>query len=227
QGTNSFSIRASGSGMTPAIDGFHFVYQQMAGDAEVVAHLEKLDSPSGHAQTGLMIRQTLGPESANAVVLVNQGEAASFQYRVTRKKPGPTLRGSNVVAPCWLKLEKKDKFYVGSVSEDGNDWKVVGGQTINLGPARNPQDQWFIGLAISSRTNSGVCRAVFDDVRVHSFGLNAEYFSDDFHTLGKSEILTKLDRSWDNDRPFGVRCTGAIIPKLTQSWAFLVEPKDT
>src|SRR5207302_8394240 len=35
QAGNSFVIRASGIGVTPKIDGFHFVFQPMAGDAEI------------------------------------------------------------------------------------------------------------------------------------------------------------------------------------------------
>src|SRR4051812_31671695 len=93
EGNDSFSIRASGIGIGQTIDGLHFVYQQIAGDAEIIAHVASLESSSALAQAGLMIRQTLGPESAHAAVLLSQRDPAAFHYRVSRKKPNPELRG--------------------------------------------------------------------------------------------------------------------------------------
>src|SRR6266404_9626818 len=43
QETNSFTIRASGIGIGQTMDGFHFVYQPMAGDAEIVARVAALE----------------------------------------------------------------------------------------------------------------------------------------------------------------------------------------
>ena len=226
QTANSFVVRASGTGVAPSADGFHFLFQPMAGDAEIVARVTALEGPRG-CQAGLMIRQTLGPESAHAAVLLNRDGAISFQHRVSRKRPNPPLRGPTVSAPCWLKLEKKDKFYVGSISEDGKNWKVAGGQTINLGPARNREDLWLIGLVASSRTNRGLCTAIFEEVSVRAWGVKADFFADDFHTLSKTEILAAVNRAWEENRPSAVRCTGEIIPTTSDTYSFLVEPRES
>src|SRR5204862_146146 len=83
-----------------------------------------------------------------------------------------------------------------SVSDDGHNWKVVGSQTIALSPTRNRDDQWYIGLVASSHSNGAFCTAVFDQVEVRSAGLKVDFFSDDFKTLLKTEILARLDRVW-------------------------------
>src|SRR3954468_24468653 len=96
QQSNSFTIRCSGTGIEKENDSFHFVYLPMTGDAEIVAKLEQLASNAGHAQAALMIRQTLGPESAHAAVIVNQNDVPTFQYRVSRKRPAPPFRGQKI-----------------------------------------------------------------------------------------------------------------------------------
>ncbi|HMC26640.1 MAG TPA: PA14 domain-containing protein [Verrucomicrobiae bacterium] len=226
QAGNSFVIRASGIGVTPKIDGFHFVFQPMAGNAEITARVTTLEGGIRGAQAGLMIRQTLGPESAHAAVLLNRDEASSFQWRQSRKKVNPALTAPKAAAPSWLKLEKRDNFYIGSISDDGKTWKTVGGQTIKLSPTRNREDLWQIGLVVSSHTNGGLCTAMFDEVRVHSYGLKADFFSDDFRTISRKEILPAVNRLWEENRPFAVRCTGEIIPKRSDAYSFTVEPKD-
>src|SRR6185369_6971720 len=113
-----------------------------------------------------------------------------------------------------------------SISEDGITWNVVGSQNISLGTTRNREDQWFIGLAVSSHTNGGLCSAVFDDVRVRSYGVKADYFKDEFQTLTKSDIISKTATALDGERPAAVRWTGQIIPKYSETYSFIVEPKE-
>ncbi len=229
QTTNSFAVRASGVGLNQSVDGFHFIYQPMSGDGEIVARIAGLDSKFPQAEAGLMIRQTLGPESAHAAVVLSLRNAPAFHYRVSRKRPNPEMRGPPTPAARWLKLEKREKFYIGSVSEDGKNWKVVGSQTINLGSSRNRDDQWFIGLAVSSHTNNGLCAAQFEQVSWRLHGIKAELFSDEFKTPIKTLILSNLPevaRSWEEDRPSAVRWTGQLIPQYTDRYSFSVRSSD-
>lgn len=227
QDSDSFTLRGSGIGIGQTIDGFHFVYQQIAGDAEIVARVANLESSSPLAQAGLMIRQTLGPESAHAAVLLSQRDPAAFHYRVSRKKPNPELRGPKAPPPRWLKLEKKERFFLGSISEDGQNWKVVGSQTIALSPTRNREDQWYLGLAASSHANGTFCAALFDHVQVRSSGWRVDFFSDDFKTLLKTEVLARLERAWENGQPAtALRCTAELVPPRSGRYSFLVDPKE-
>jgi hypothetical protein len=229
QTSNSFAVRASGTGLTSAIDGFHFVYQEMAGDAEIIAHLAEVETSGPKAQAGLVIRQTLGPESADAAVLVSPGNPAAFQYRISRKRANPELHGPKRSAPQWLKLEKKDKFYIGSISEDGKNWSVVGSQTIKLAPTRNLDDQWYIGLAVSSQANAADCTAQFDHVSVRLHGLTTQLFSDEFKTVTKTVVLPNFPKgaqSWDGPRPAAIRCSGQFLPAQSDQYTFSVRASE-
>ncbi len=225
QQSNSFILQAAGTGLTPALDGFHFVFQSITGDGEIVARVKDLSSTSRRGQAALMIRQTLGPESAHAAVIFNEREAPVFQYRVSKKRPNPLLRGTKVTPPCWLKLERHGKFYIGSISADGHEWKVVGSQTITLAPTRNRDDQWYVGLGVSSSTNNALCTVHFDEVSIFSKGIKAEMFSDEFKTLTKAIVLPGFNpsgRSWADDRPVAIRWTGQWIPPYTEKYSFSI-----
>jgi len=230
QASNSvFAVRASGTGITPKIDGFHFVYVQMGGDAEIVARISNLESKSAAAQAGLMIRQTLGPESPQAAVLLTPDHETEFQSRASRKKPNSEMRRSKSPRAQWLKLTKRGKFFTGFVSEDGRDWKVVGSQTISLSPTRNPDDQWFIGLAVSSHANSAVCAGRFEEVSVHLQGLKADLFVDEFKTPAKTLILPNLPKtasSFEEYHPTTIRWTGQILAQHQDRYSFEIRSRD-
>jgi len=229
QTSNSFAVRASGAGLGGSADAFHFVFQQMAGDGEIVARLAEVDPRHPRAEAALVIRQTLGPESAFAAVVVSPGAPATFQYRVSRSKPNPGLRGPKASVPQWLKLEKKDKFYIGSISEDGKNWRVVGSQTIKLSPTRNLDDQWYIGLAASSHSNGTACTTLFDEISVRLHGITFQLFTDDFKTLSSTMILPnfpKAPRSWEGPHPAAIRCTGQFIPPQTDQYSFSIRASE-
>src|SRR5207245_9807143 len=56
----TFTVAGAGQGtMITASDGFHFVYQPLAGDGTIVARVVSVQG-SASAQVGIMIRETLG-----------------------------------------------------------------------------------------------------------------------------------------------------------------------
>jgi hypothetical protein len=162
-------------------------------------------------------------------VLVSPGSPAAFQYRVSRKRPNPELHGPKRSAPQWLKLEKKDKFYVGSVSEDGTNWAVVGSQTIKLAPTRNLDDQWYIGLAVSSQADGADCTAQFDRVSMRLHGLTTQLFSDEFKTVTKTVVLPNFPKGaqgWEGPRPATIRCSGKFVPAQSDQYTFSVRASE-
>jgi hypothetical protein len=124
-----------------------------------------------------------------------------------------------------LKLERHGKFLVGSTSVDGNEWKVIGSQTIALAATRNRDDQWYIGLGVSSHTNTALCTAYFDEVSISARGVKAEMFSDEFKTLTKTLIVPGFSpsgRSWADDRPLAIRWTGRWMPPYSEKYSFAI-----
>jgi hypothetical protein len=132
---SKFLIRASGTDIWEHSDGFHFVYQPMEGDCEIVARLKDIQSAGQWAMAGLMIREKLTPDSVHATMMATTQLKAKLRRRVatggTTLSTGPSA--GNITIPKWLKLTRKGDSFKGYVSDDGRTWKLVDSDTIKFG----------------------------------------------------------------------------------------------
>src|SRR5262249_30697985 len=64
----TFNVSGSGTTLGPPPDQFHLVYQQLSGDGQIVARVVSVQSTSTYAKAGVMIRETLDPRSAYAMM---------------------------------------------------------------------------------------------------------------------------------------------------------------
>ena len=65
----TFTVKASGADIWGTADQFHFVYQQLSGDGEIVARVASIQNVNVWAKAGVMIRETLDANSKHAMVL--------------------------------------------------------------------------------------------------------------------------------------------------------------
>src|SRR5204863_5430920 len=72
------------------------------------------------------------------------------------------LSGSTQVRPTWLKLTRSGSTVVGSVSADGNTWRIVGSTTLSIG------SNAVIGLVVTSHDAAVLNASTFDNVAVSS-----------------------------------------------------------
>ncbi|MCK0148371.1 PKD domain-containing protein, partial [Arenibacter sp. F26102] len=117
-------------------DEFHYVYQELQGDGEIIAQLMSLEQTNGWAKAGVMMRSDLDANSAMAMMIMapnpnNTGiPAYSFQYRPTK---GGTLGTGNYTAPApapggfphYLRLVRSGNTLTAYVSETNGSWVQV------------------------------------------------------------------------------------------------------
>jgi hypothetical protein len=66
-----FTVQGRGVDIWDAADGFHFVYQSLDGDGEILLRVATQDmSTDPWAKAGVMIRETLNADSAHAMMVV-------------------------------------------------------------------------------------------------------------------------------------------------------------
>jgi regulation of enolase protein 1 (concanavalin A-like superfamily) len=111
-------------------------------------------------KAGVMIRETMDPGSANALMLVSYSKGLSFQRRVAGGGVSTSTAGSIVGAPYWVKLERIGNTFNAYSSPDGTTWTLVGSDTIAM--AANV----YVGLAVTSHTTTSTATATFDRVSV-------------------------------------------------------------
>src|SRR5438034_2212386 len=156
--SNVFTVKGSGAGMTGTADGMNLVYQTLSGDGTIVARV--VSSSAG--QAGVMIRETLNANAADAFVI----DQSSYNYFYDRTSTGATAGqwGSSYhVLPYWMKLVRSGNTFSAYGSLDGVNWTQIG-STQTVAMAQNV----YIGLTVSSQSNSSLATATFDSVSLNS-----------------------------------------------------------
>lgn len=157
-----FTVAGAGADVWGTADAFHYVYQPLSGDGEIVARVASVQNVAAWSKAGVMIRDTLAPGSAYAFMLVSAGKGTAFQYRTSAGSSAASVTGTTAVAPMWVKLVRSGTTVAASQSADGVTWSPIGNAVLTTGASVQ------IGLAVSSHTPSKTSTAVFDRVSVSS-----------------------------------------------------------
>ena len=156
----TFTVSGSGQWIYGSADGMHFAYVPLSGDGTIIARLAGVQG--GGAQTGVMVRETLDADSTYAFV---NCEYASMYFFYRSSTGGGTSYGggASVTLPSWMKLVRSGNTFSAYSSVDRVNWTQQGStQTISM--AQNV----YLGLAISSESNSSLATATFDSVSISS-----------------------------------------------------------
>jgi len=145
-------------------DSFHFVHQPLPADGQITARLLVM-SENRLARAGLMIRQSLSPDSPFAM-LVREGDREPAKLLVRRHARGDIESvGSGprpVYGALWLKLSKQGNRVSAFESMDGKKWNVIGEQNLLVSDGEG----CHIGLAGSTGAGTRLGEALFDRVGV-------------------------------------------------------------
>lgn len=159
-GSGSMTLAGSGWDIWENADAFHYAYQPLAGDGEIVARVASQTRTDPWAKAGVMIRESLTANSRHASMFLTPDHGAGFQRRTnTGSSSSLTL---SATAGSWLKLVRHGATFSGYVSSDGARWTLVGTETLNMGASV------YAGLAATSHNTSALNRATFDNISVNS-----------------------------------------------------------
>jgi hypothetical protein len=154
------TVRGAGADIWGTSDGFHFAYQTLTGDGEIVARVESLGATNAWAKAGVMMREALTGSSVHAFALQSATQGVAFQRRLTPGGSSSHTPGSTASAPRWVRLVRQGSTFTASESSTGTSWTVIGSQTINM-----PQTL-YVGLAVTSHSPGVLTTAVFSNVTI-------------------------------------------------------------
>ena len=153
-----YIVTGSGTDINGTGDQFRYLYQGGNGNCSVTARVANMTTNSnGSAKAGVMIRQTLATNSAEASITLTPANGVTWQYRTTTGTTGGT-RAAGLVAPFWLRLVESGSTFTGFMSPDGTTWTQLSSTTITMGT------NVYIGLAVTARNNGSTCSASFDNL---------------------------------------------------------------
>lgn len=167
---NSIIIDASGSDIWNNRDGFHYAYQYVNGDCDMVTKIESLDGTNEWAKAGLMIRENLDGGSKLAFVCVTNRNGVATHHRTNTNNSMEGGNGaSDIKAPYWVKINRTGDVFAYYMSADGKTWKELG--NTEVGMTKNV----YIGFAVTSHSNDELCKVTFSNSKLTSKSARFEF----------------------------------------------------
>jgi hypothetical protein len=141
-------------------DEFHFAYKMLTGAGSITARVESMTNTNTWAKAGVMIRESLEPDSAHAMMVVTPSQGISFQRRPGTGAVSAHTTTADVTAPYWVKIERSIAgSFTAYNSTDGLNWQVQGTpENIMMG------SNVYIGLAVTAHDPVLTCQAEFANV---------------------------------------------------------------
>ena len=164
QSSGTFTVEAGGSDIWGTSDKFHFVYQQVSGDVDVVARVDSITRADQWSKSGLMIRASLNANSAHAFALVSASTVKGTAFQRRRQSGGASTHtgGPSATAPYWVRLVRAGTNVTAYVSSNGTSWTSLGSDTIALGTSA------YVGIATTSHNASSTTTAEVSHVILSS-----------------------------------------------------------
>jgi len=160
----TYTMSAEGADIWGSADQFHFAWQELTGVAEIIAKVESVENTNGWAKAGIMIRDTLEPDSAFAMMAVTPGNGVWFGRRTGGDTDSDAQ--ADITAPQWIKLERSIGGLVRAYySTNGITWTPLG---LSVPVIMNTP--MYIGLALTSHEPGVACEAVFSNVTSNGTG---------------------------------------------------------
>jgi regulation of enolase protein 1 (concanavalin A-like superfamily) len=161
----AFTVKGSGTDIWSSQDSFQFAHQSLTGDGELIARVGFLDNPGGDpwAKLGVMMRESLAPDSRNVMALLSFGNGNSFQYRASTAGESTSKQAGN---RPWIRLTRVANTFTGFSSADGINWIELGSATIEM-PAT-----LYVGLAVTSHRSGYLTTGSFANISGFNLPVN-------------------------------------------------------
>jgi len=158
----TWTLKGAGQSINNYGDQFHFVWQSLAADGTVSAHITSQTNTNASAQAGVMLRQSTDPISPYYAAFVTPGNGIIVQYRLFQGLKTNVFSGPANSVPIYLMVARSGSNYCTYTSSDGVNWSVIIGScaTVSLsGPV-------LAGLAVSSDNASLFSTVTMDTVTI-------------------------------------------------------------
>jgi regulation of enolase protein 1 (concanavalin A-like superfamily) len=160
--SGTYTITAGGADIWDSADQFHFVYQRVTGNVEVVARVASIKYAHAWSRTGVMIRESLAANSRHASMLVpaSSSKGYAFQRRAATGSWSEHTSGGSGTAPGWVRLVRSGDLFESYRSADGRTWTKVGSDSIPM------SDAVYVGIATTSHNPTSTTTAVVSNLTV-------------------------------------------------------------
>ncbi len=163
----TWTLNGDGSDISGTSDSFHYVYQSVSGDCEIIARVVSFTSITADwAKAGLMFRETLAANSTYALnnYTTNVARTVNSWTILHRDTTGgdstQTVWGTSQSPPYWMRLVRSGNSFSAYVSSNGSSWTLIDTVTVNM--ATNI----YVGMAVTSHDSGSLSTGTFDNVQI-------------------------------------------------------------
>jgi hypothetical protein len=167
QRNGDYLLASSGANIWARVDGFHYLWKKMSGDAVLTADVSFLAPTYGHAPNEhrkgvLMFRQSLDPGSAQASIHVHGSGMTALQHRDLRGANTQSIE-LNIDLPRTVRIEKRGDTFTLFVSNKGEALHPVGASfQMHLdGP-------FYVGIGATSHDAGVTDKVLFRNVKLEA-----------------------------------------------------------
>jgi regulation of enolase protein 1 (concanavalin A-like superfamily) len=157
----TYTVTGAGA-VLKTFDQFHFFYQPIQGDTEIIARVSSLQGSHQWAKAGVMIRESMSAQSRHAFMVVSRSNGSGFQRRIATGGESYHTAGPSGTAPGWVRLTREGALFTAYYSADGSSWRLVGTETISMGATV------YVGLAVTSHDEYATATATITNVTVRT-----------------------------------------------------------
>jgi hypothetical protein len=158
-------VRGAGTDVYGSSDGFHYAFTELSGDGSIVSRVLDVEHVDDWTKAGVMMRSSIDPRAQNVFVHMSPENGAVMQARAgsgeITQEPGWDRAPR---PPEWVRLERRGNTFTGAVSDDGQNWSLLGAITVDM------PETVLVGLAVTSKDPGRLAEATFEGTVVTSAG---------------------------------------------------------
>jgi TolB protein len=164
---DTYTIISSGANIWSTVDGFHFVWKKISGDASLTADIDfpaATGDANPHRKAVLMFRQSPDPGGAYADAAVHGSGLTALQYRLAAGETTQDIE-LQIPSPGTVRLEKRGDTVTMFAGKRGESLHQVGA-SIKL----HLNGPFYAGLGVCAHNPKAIERAVFSHVELKPLG---------------------------------------------------------
>ena len=161
----TFTVTARSGNVWGQSDQFNYVFKQLSGPGSIIAKVESTTNTDPGAKAGVMIRETLDPDSKHAFAFMRPDGGVRFNRRIETGDITMNSVENDLTFPHWVKLERDiSGLFTVSHSSDGVTWVPVNDAGMGTSDTVQMNTIVYIGLALASNNTAAINETIFSNI---------------------------------------------------------------
>jgi hypothetical protein len=184
-----WTIDGGGADVWAGSDAFQFLHQPAADDAGMIVRVLDLDNTDTFAKAGVMVRASVDPTAAMAILDIRPGGELEFMARQFSGDAVRFISGQPFAFPAWLALSWSAGSVRAWVSHDGRNWAFLDNAAVSV------PTTFEAGVAVTSHNTVQLATAHLDSLTLTSVEAPG-WTSTDVGDVQRSGVASPVQGVW-------------------------------